>query len=313
MWRGLDSAAWALEQLDHSQARRIRAAAGDYHRALLANFREAAERSPVMRLRNGTAVPHFPSHVHRRGRSFGWICETLEGALHLLITRAIDPHSDEALWILNDYEDNLFLSNQYGYTIPDFENNWFGQGGMSMQACLLLNVEPYLYRDDVKHALRGLFNGMAVSYFPDVRMNTEHALPDMASWTGDHFKSSDEANAAGWLRYLFVREEGNELLIGQAISRDWLRAGRQCGIEKTSTWFGPASVLYQAEADVITARLEGPSRNPPETIRLRFRAPVAHLPKIKVNGQEWTRTEGDWVILPGDIGRATVVADYQRE
>ena len=39
---------------------------------------------PVVRLRDGTAIPHIPSHVHRRGRSFGWICETLEGALHLL-------------------------------------------------------------------------------------------------------------------------------------------------------------------------------------------------------------------------------------
>jgi len=49
----------------------------------------------VVRLRDGTAVPHFPSQVHRRGRSFGWICETLEGALHLIITRAIDPKSQE--------------------------------------------------------------------------------------------------------------------------------------------------------------------------------------------------------------------------
>jgi len=76
-WRGLDAAAWALEQINYPDARRVRKEADAYHGNLLANFRAAATRSPVVRLRDGTAVPHFPSHVHRHGRSFGWICETL--------------------------------------------------------------------------------------------------------------------------------------------------------------------------------------------------------------------------------------------
>jgi hypothetical protein len=311
MWRGLDSAAWALEQIQHPDASRIRKGASAYHTALLANFREAARRSPVVRLRDGTAVPKFPSHVHRRGRSFGWICETLEGALHLLITRALDPNSPEATWILKDYEDNLFLSNQYGYTLDDFERHWFDRGGMSMQACLLLNVEPYLYRDDVKHALRGLFNGMAVSYFPDVRLNTEHALPEMGDWRGDHFKSSDEANAAGWLRYLFVREEGPDLWLGQAVPRDWLKPGQRCGLERAATHFGTVSVEFAAQADTIVARLGGTTRNPPERIRLRFRAPEGRQPaEVLVNGDRWKKVTGDWVELPGDIGPAMIVARY---
>ena len=312
MWRGLDSAAWALEQVRHPDAPRLRQAATAYHTALLANFREASARSPVVRLRDGTAVPKFPSTVHRRGRSFGWICETLEGSLHLLITGALDPKSPEATWIVNDYEDNLFLSNQYGYTLDDFDRHWFGRGGMSMQACLLLNVEPYLYRDDVKQALRGLFNGLAVSYFPDVRMNTEHALPDMADWRGDHFKSSDESNAAGWLRYLFVREsDAKTLLLGQAVPREWLKPGQRCGIERTATWFGPVSVLYTGGDREITARLEGPTRNPPREIQLRFRHPQEkRLASVTVNGKPWKKFSGDWVMLPGDIGKGIITASY---
>ncbi len=50
-----------------------------------------------------------------------------------------------------DYEDNLYLSNQYGVHPGKHEKDWFSRGGMSMQACLLLDVEPYLFRDDVKH------------------------------------------------------------------------------------------------------------------------------------------------------------------
>jgi hypothetical protein len=311
-WRGLDSAAWALEEIKHPEATRVRRAAAQYHANLLANFTAAAERSPVVRLRNGTAVPHFPSQVHRRGRSFGWICETLEGALHLLITGALNPRSPQAEWILNDYEDNLYLSNQYGYTLDDFDRYWFGRGGMSMQACLLLDVEPYLYRDDVKSALRALFNGLAVSHFPDVHMNTEHALPDMADWRGDHFKSSDEANACGWLRYLFVRESGNELLVGQAIPQEWLSAGKRCGLEKAATHFGSMSILYTGGDDQITARLEGPLRNPPKIIRVRFRQADGKLPKsVTVNNKPWSKYSADWVELPGDIGKAEIVVAFK--
>ena len=182
-WRGLDTAAWALEQIQDPEPPASAPRPMPITR-ICWPISAASDRSPVVRLRDGTAVPHIPSKVHRRGRYFGWICETLEGSMHLLITGALDPHSPEADWILKDYEDNRYLSNQYGYMLDDFDKYWFGRGGMSMQACLLLDVEPYLYRDDVKQALRALFNAKAVNYFPDVRMNTEHALPDMGDWRG---------------------------------------------------------------------------------------------------------------------------------
>src|SRR5262249_27333068 len=162
---------------------------------------------------------------------------TLEGAMHLLITGALDARSQQAAWIINDYEDNLYLSNQYGYTLDNFEKEWFGRGGMSMQACLLLDVEPYLYRDDVKHALRAMFNAIAVSHFSDVHMNTEHALPEMGDWRGDHYKSSDESNACGWLRQIFVREEGDQLLLGQGVPREQLKQGQRGGQQRHETYF----------------------------------------------------------------------------
>ncbi len=313
-WRGLDTAAWALQQIKHPAAPRVRREADAYHATLLAHFRRASERSPVVRLRDGTAVPNFPSMVHRRGRSCGWCCETLEGSLHLLISGALDSRSQAADWILKDYEDNRYLSNQYGYLVEDFDQQWFGRGGFSMQACLLLGVEPYLYRDDIKHALRALFNAQAAQYFPDVRMNTEHALPALGDWRGDQYKSSDESNATGWLRNLFVRESGDDLLVGQAVPREWLRPGQRCGIERTGTHFGPASVLYTGGQEEITARLQGPQRNPPKEIRLRFRAPSGRpLLAVTVNGKPWKKFKGEWVQLPGDIGAATVVARYLKK
>ena len=313
-WRGLDTAAWALEQIKHPEAQRVRKGADTYHTNLLANFRKATDRSPVVRLRDGTAVPHIPSMVHRRGRYFGWICETLEGSLHLLITGALDSRSQEADWIVKDYEDNRYISNQYGYMLEDFDKYWFGRGGISMQACLLLDVEPYLYRDDVKQALRALFNAEAAQYFPDERMNTEHALPALGDWRGDQYKSSDESNVAGWLRYLFVREEGDKLLLGQAVPRQWLQAGQRCGIERTATYFGPASVIFSVGDNQITATVDAPRRNPPKEVRLRFReAGGRALSAVQVNGKAWKKFKGEWVELPGDIGAATVVARYAKK
>jgi hypothetical protein len=309
-WRGLDAAAWALEQSRHDEAERVRREADDYRASILHAFRGAADRAPVVQLRDGLYVPHYPSHAHRRGRTFGWICETLEGAIHLLIGRVVEPRSREAECILNDYEDNLYLNEHYGYHVDDLARDFFHLGGFSLQACLLLDVEPYLYRDEVRHALRAAFNAIAAYYFPDTRMLTEHALV-LGEWRGDHYKSSDEANAAGWLRYLFVREEGDELLLGQATPRDWQAPGQRAGVERAATHFGPMSLIYIADEDGITAALDAPTRNPPACIRLRFRPPADRAVRsVRVNGRTWGDLDGEWVLLPGDIGRAEVRAAY---
>jgi hypothetical protein len=307
-WRGIDAAAWGLEQIGHPEAARVGAEADDYRAVILRAFTEAARRSPVVRLRNGTWVRHFPSEPHRRGRAFGWICETLEGALHLLITRILPADSPEALWIMSDYEDNLYNSGHYGYAIPDYDQHWFDWGGFSMQACLLFSPEPYLYRDEIPHALRAVFNAMAANFFPDTRMMAEHALPALGDFRGDHYKTSDEANATGWLRHLFVREEGEELLIGQAIPREWLTPGNRIGVENAATYFGPVSVTYEAEKRAITAKISGPRRNPPARIRARFRAPAGKAVRsVTVNGKR-RKCEGEWVELAGDVGEVEVRA-----
>ena len=106
-------------------------------------------------------MPKFPSHLHERGRAKGWIRETLEGSLFLLIDGLIAPNAPEAAWIVKDYEDNLYISDAYGYAIPVFDQFWFSRGGFSMQANLLDGPFAYLQRDEIKHCLRAYFNGFA--------------------------------------------------------------------------------------------------------------------------------------------------------
>ncbi len=316
-WWGMSNVARALRAVGHPEAPRLLAEADAYHAALVAACTEAMRRSPVVRLRDGRWIPHVPSDLHRRGRSFGWLTETLEGAIHLVIAGAVEPQGRLATWIVQDYEDNLYLSEEFGYRLADadFERLWFSHGGISQQANLLNNPLPYLYRDEPKHFLRAYFNAFAVSYFPDTRMMTEHALPAIGDWRGDHYKSSDEANSAWWLRLMFVAERGDDLWLGAAVPRAWLADGRTVGIRDARTYFGPMSMQLESGAAKgwIRMTLVPPTRNPPRFIRARFRHPDG-LPMVRceVDGRPCDRfgPDRDWVEVPGREAPREITAYY---
>ncbi len=316
-WWGMDNAARALKIAGHAEADSLLAEADAYRKDIRAAFTEAMWRSPVVRLRNGRWIPQVPSEVHRRGRSFGWITQTLEGAIHLVRCGVLEPNEKMSDWIIQDYEDNLYLSEEFGYLLigEDFDRYWFSRGGISQQANLLCNPIPYLLRDEVPHFLRAYFNAFAVSYFPDTRMMTEHALPNMGDFRGDHYKTSDETNSTYWLRMMFVHERGDDLWIGAAIPRYWLADGQCIGIENAATYFGPLSVSFTADvaAGNIMANLIPPRRNPPERIIVRFRHPDGRpMTRCEVNGSPWNEidVEKEYVVLPAMSEPITVVAYY---
>ncbi|MDH4240502.1 MAG: hypothetical protein OEW48_13155 [Phycisphaerae bacterium] len=293
-WWGMQNAAAALDAAGLPEGKRLLKEAAAYRKDILNAFTEAMQRSPVVRLRDGSWIPHIPPESHRRGRTFGWITETLEGAIHMIRSGMIDPWDRLATWIIKDFEDNLYISEQYGYNITgdEFERYWFSRGGISMQANLLCNPIPYLLRDEPKHFLRAYFNAFAVSYFPDTRMMTEHALPNIGDWRGDHYKSSDEANSTYWLRMMFILERGEELWLGAAIPRYWLADGKRCGIDHAGTYFGPMSVKYESQAadGKIEMTVDPPRRNPPKRILVRFRHPEGRrMTRCEVNGKTYKR------------------------
>jgi hypothetical protein len=280
----------------------------------MAAIEESRIRAPVVRLRDGRYVPKYPSRLYERGRSHGWLRETLEGSIHLLITEMISPDAPEARWIIDDFEDNLYISDDYGYSIPAFDAFWFSRGGFSMQANLLGGPLVYLYRDDIKHFLRAYFNSFASAYYPEIAMCNEHSLPELGYPAGDHFKSSDEAQSTYWLRLMFVSERGNDLYLGQAIPRAWLKDGRSVGIEQAATHFGPLSLRITSAGDEIRATLTPPRRNPPGRIYLRFRHPEGKLMQsVTINGRPHALIDVDkeWVILsPDGDGVLEVLARY---
>ncbi|UCD27639.1 MAG: hypothetical protein JSV03_11050, partial [Planctomycetota bacterium] len=215
-----------------------------------------------------------------------------------------------------DYEDNLYISREYSYDIPNFGEFWFSRGGFCMQACLLYEPLPYLYRDEIKHYVRTYFNSFASAFYPEIRMCNEHSLPELGYPKGDHFKSSDEAQSTYWLRLMFVHECDGDLYLGQAVPRYWLTNGKVIGIERSASYYGPLSLQINSQVAEgrIKAVLTPPERNRPNNIYLRLRHPDAkQIKNVTVNGKTYERFDAkkEWIILPGTVqGVQEVVARY---
>jgi len=313
---GFDNLAAALDDFGHPEAERLVREAKAYRDDVNAGLKEARVLTPVVRLRDGTYVPKYPSRLYERGRSHGWIRETLEGAIFLITHNLISPESVEARWVMKDYEDNLYISDTYGYSIPVFDNFWFSRGGFSMQSQLLDGPIPYIKDDKIKHFLRAYFNGFAAAFYPQVKMCNEHALPELGYPRGDHFKTSDEAQSTFWLRLMFVRENGEDLYLGQAIPRYWLSDGKEIGIERAATYFGQLSfhIITESDKDQITAVLNPPKRNSPKNIYVRLRHPNSRpIVAVTVNGKQYLNFDAgkEWIILSGTVeGIQKIVAQY---
>ncbi|UCD29479.1 MAG: hypothetical protein JSV03_03075, partial [Planctomycetota bacterium] len=147
-FRGL---ADALADYGHPRGREMQQEAKAFYDDFMRGITESRIRAPVVRLRDGTYVPKIPSRLYERGRCYGWLRETLEGSIFLPVYKLLDPKGPETKWIMQDFEDNLYIVAPYGYAIPVFDDFWFTRGGFSMQANLLDGPLPYLYRDEIKH------------------------------------------------------------------------------------------------------------------------------------------------------------------
>jgi hypothetical protein len=311
---GFDAVADALSDYGHPEAARLAREARAYREDVMRGITESRVRTPVMRLRDGTFVPKYPSELYTRGRSHGWVRETLEGAMFLPAMGLLPANSPESTWVVKDYEDNLYISDRYGYSIPVFDKFWFSRGGFCMQANLLDGPVAYLNRDEIKHFLRAYFNAFASAFEPGVRMLNEHSLPELGYPGGAMYKTSDEAQSTYWLRLMFIHEQGRDLYLGQAIPRYWLAPGKGVAIERAATHFGPMSLRVSSEADQLKASLTPPTRNAPDTIYLRLRHPQGKpMKSVTVNGKPYSRIdpEKEWVVLPGKVsGVQEIVGSY---
>jgi len=313
-WRGLDAAGRALAAFGHPAAERIRSDAEDFRQALRRGFETARQYSPLIRLRDGRWVPHYPSRLYRRGRDFGWIREVLEGSVYLLLSGLYDPNGKEAGWILDDYQDTRYMNPPFGYHIQDPAAEWFDRGGFSVQPNLLEGLRPYLDRDEPELYLWMFFNAWAACYREEIGLLVEHPLPVLGYSNSVPMKTSDEANAMKWLGWMFVYTAGDTLHLGRALPRAWFADPVGIAADRIETRFGHVSVSYHPGAtDSLAADVSLNLRTTPGRILLRFRHPDKKpIQSVLVNGKPYDRFDpekGD-VELTGMSGVIHVEARF---
>jgi len=312
-WRGLDTAARALEAYGYPAAARVRADADAYRRDLRAGFETMRRHSPLIRLRDGRWIPHYPSRLYCRGRDFGWIREVLEGSVYLLIAGLYGARSREASWILDDFQDTRLMNPPYGYPIVNPGDEWYDRGGVSIQPNLLATLMPYLDRDEPEMYIWIFHNCWAACYREEINAMIEHPWPFLGYSNTAHPKTSDEANAVMWLRYMLVYPFGNTLHIGRAMPRAWLAAG-PVSLERVLTRFGTVSVAYEPSpgARTVRATVTFGQRQAPGRFLIRFRHPERRLRSVTVNGKPhraFDPVRGD-VDVTGRAGRVVVEARF---
>ncbi len=315
-WRGVEAAAQALERAGHPEAARVRRESDLYRQDLIRGMELNRKYAPLVRLRDGRWVPHYPSRLYCRGRDYGWIRQILEGAVYLLISGLYDPQSKQADWILNDYQDNLYHTPPYGYVIRDLERNFWGRGGFSMQPNLLAGLMPHLDRDEAEVYLWMFFNAFVSCYREEINGMVEHPLPELGFDNSATIKTSDQANSVKWLRYMLVYSTPRLLHFGRAMPRAWLQDGETTSLARLRTHYGEVDVRWTSRLAQGELIFEGVLRGPqdaPQTL-VRFRHPTqAPLQNVSVNGAPWSRFDaarGD-VDITGLKGTVKIIASYR--
>ncbi len=285
-YQGMKLTADVLSEIDHPEAKRVSKEVKAYEKDIHEAAKRAMVNSPVVKLLDGTYIPHVPTRARIWGRELGWFREGAYGALHLVECEIIKPDEEMATWILKDLEDNIFVTREFGRPV-DLEKYWFSHGGVAIQANLLDNGVVYLKRDQIEHAIRCLYNNLGASLYRDVRVFAEHPVVELGHGFGPFYKAPDECEFLNWLRTFLLYEEGSKLFLAMGTPRKWLRDGKAINVEKAATYFGNLSykIHSRVSSGEIEVTLDPPKRNRPEEIVIRFRHPEKNpMREVLVNG-----------------------------
>lgn len=303
----------AFEQANMPEAAKYKTESEAFYKDIRTSVNNATERSPVVRLRNGTYVPYVPIRPYQKFRYFGSkkrayydryqkniypnlrlsaTREVLYGPIVLIKTGIISGDEPMADWILNDWEDNITLStslnlNAHGWVDDEY---WFSRGGMVFQANLQNPVSVYLNKQNIPAAIRGVYNNFVSCLYPDINVFTE----EYRKWvnaSGPFYKIPDEARAIQVISEMLVLEKDKELNLAVGTPRRWLEPGQRIELINAFTEFGQLSyVMHPArEPETIEATIDLSKVNCPQ-VKLFIRAPYQKpIKSVTLNGQPWQK------------------------
>lgn len=255
-WAGLRFTVEALKDLDDPRASQIAEQARDYRADIDAAIREAVARSVVVRLGDGTWVPHVPSHDQSRFPDAGWARECLESPLARGVTVGFwEPDDPLVDWLVNDFEDNRYApptTDLRRSDPPGVDAERVGVG-ITKQPMLIDLPIVHLLRGDVAAAHRGMFNAYAATAYEDVSCLAEW-IPEFGRGAGPLYKTPDECGFLAWIRSLIVMDTFEGLRIGWGAPMPW--KGSAVSFDRLATFHGPVSGSIRDVAGRREIRLE---------------------------------------------------------
>jgi hypothetical protein len=283
------SAAWLREV--RAAASRLAAETASFRRDIRASVAESVATSPVVRLGDGAYAPFVPPRAHALTHlKEGWIREALYPALHLVTGEVYDARHPFVSWMIDDLEDNIFLSPESGYGVTNAPACFFDCGGFTLQPNLLGLPRVYLERDEVPNFLRAFYNTAWTSLYPDAVCFAEW-VPKFGVGAGPLYKTPDECRFIQTMREMLVLERGESLELGLGVPRAWMREGQRIQIQHAATLFGQLNleITSQPSSSRVLGRLNLVTTHPPKAIRLRLRHPDGKpIRRADVNDQAAT-------------------------
>jgi hypothetical protein len=311
-YRGLRATSEALADTDPGTSLHLAKEAAEYREHIRAAALRAMAITPIVPLRDGTWVPAIPPRTSLHGRDLGWIRNILYGSLTLVDCGFFTPNEPIATWILQDYEDNLFMAED-SMAVP--ERDWFSRGAITLQPNLVNTPAVYMERNQVPQALRALYNTFAVSYYRDLAAYTEW-VPSLGVGGGPFFKTSDEAAFLTFLRLMLVREQGNRLCLNCGAPRQWLQDGAVIEILQAPTYLGHVSFRIESRAKdgFVDATITFPPDLRAQQVELHIRHPEGKkISTVQLEGKNWDgfdAADGS-VVIPVSTGTRHIHAEYR--
>lgn len=296
---GLSRLAEMLETGEPAAAEEIRTLAEELKRDIRTAFDEAAARSPVVPLGDGSWVPTCPPWVGHKGpvslyaEGGKWYThgsfvarDSILGPLYLLFQEVIRPDDPAADWLLN-YHVELMHASNVAFSQPYY------------------SIHPWVHlkRNEVKAFLK--------SYY-----NTFSGLADRETysfWEHFYYASPHKTHEEAWFlmqtRWMLYMEERDTLRLLPGIPDNWMEDGKKIELTDAASYFGPISldVRSRLESGIITARISCSSDRRPKRIELRIPHPSGRIP-AEIEGGALSGHET--VIIEPFQGEAAVTLRY---
>ncbi|WP_409340485.1 hypothetical protein [Paenibacillus sp. MBLB4367] len=276
---GMSRLAEMMADLDAGLAGQIRGDAERLKADIRASFDEAAARSPVVPLGDGTWVPTAPPWTEYRGplslyaEGGNWYThgsflsrDSMLGPMYLLFQEVIDPRERAADYLIH-YHNELMFTRNVAFSQPYYSTHpWV-----------------HLKRGEVKPFLKAYYNTFA-------------GLADRETYTfWEHYYqvSPHKTHEEGWFlmqtRWMLFMEEGPALKLLPGIPRKWLEQGKRIELQNVCSYFGSFTLRVTSEGGRLSASIACSPERGPETVLLRLPHP---------EGKRAIRLSGGGVYLP---------------